>query len=461
MKVGRIIFAILLVAAVIVFAYWYLTTQNTSPISTTLTGSGTVETTEVAISPEVSGKVVQVLVKEGDAVKAGDTLIKLDDSLLNAQLNQAKTNLALAQAGLDSARTSLTAAQAGATTTQTQYDLTLASSRLQAQPARLSAWSQTEPSEFNQPGWYFTHSEEMTATQQEVSAASSALDTAKTNFKSLITSGTYTNLAAVELRLAQAQTAFLDAREVLNRAQTQNNSALRDVAQQAFDAAKAELDAAQKAYAELLTTQEASDVLQARAHLASAQDRYDTAVDRYNALLTGEDSLNVKVAADNLAQADANVTVSSSKVTQAQKAIDQAQAALDLVNVQIQKLVITSPSDGIILARNVEPGEVVVSGATALTIGQPNDLTITVYIPENRYGEVKLGNQASVSVDSFPNQSFDATVTRIADQAEFTPRNVQTAEGRQTTVYAVELAVQNPGGLLKPGMPADVTFSKP
>ena len=461
MKVGRIIIAILLITAVFVVGYWYVTKQNTMPISTDLTGSGTVETTEIAISPEVSGKVMEVLVKEGDAVKAGDTLVKLDDSLLNAQLNQAKTNLAVAQAGLDAASTSLTAAQSGVTTAQTQYDLTLASSRLQAQPSRLAAWGQPEPSEFNQPGWYFTHSEEITATQQELSAASTALNTAKTNFKSLISSGTYTNLSAVELRLAQAQTAFLDARDVLNRAQTQKNNSFRDVAQQAFDASKAELDAAQKAYDELLTTQEAADVLQARAHLASAQDRYDTAVDRYNALLTGEDSINVKIAADNLAQAEANVAVADSKVTQAQKVIDQAQAALDLVNIQLQKLVITSPSDGIILARNIEPGEVVVSGAPALTIGKPDDLTITVYIPENRYGEVKLGDQANVSVDSFPNQAFDATVTRIADQAEFTPRNVQTAAGRQTTVYAVELAVQNSGGMLKPGMPADVTFNKP
>jgi HlyD family secretion protein len=253
----------------------------------------------------------------------------------------------------------------------------------------------------------------------------------------------------------------LDARDVLNRAQTQNNSSLRNVAQQAFDASKAELDAAQQAYDELLTTQEATDVLDARAHLAVAQDRYDTALARYNTLLTGEDSLSVKVAADTLAQAHANVTAARSKVTQAQKVIDQAQAAIELVRVQLGKLVITSPGDGVLLARNVEPGEVVVSGATAMTIGQPNDLTITVYIPENRYGEVKLDDHASVSVDSFPNQSFDATVTRIADQAEFTPRNVQTAKGRQTTVYAVELAVQNPGGLLKPGMPADVTFSKP
>jgi HlyD family secretion protein len=458
MKVGRIILAILVIAAIVVIAYWYVTTQNPSITSTALTGSGTVETTEVAIAPEVSGKVVDVFVNEGDSVKTGDTLFTLDDALINSQKEQAQTNLAAAQAGLDAANTALAAAQAGVTTAQTQYDLALASARLQAQPAINSSWSQAEPSEFNLPNWYFSHTEEITATQQEVSAASAALDTARTNFNSLISTGPYTNLTAIEARLAQAQTAFLDAKDVLDRAQTQSNSTLRDVAQQSYDAAKSELDAAQQAYNELLTSQEATEILDARAHLAAAQNRYDTALNRYNSLLTGEDSLLVKVAADALAQAQANATAAGSKVSQAQKAIDQAQAALNLIDIQLEKLVISSPNDGVILARNIEPGEVVVAGATAMSIGQPNDLTITVYIPENNYGEVKLGDSASVSVDSFPNQTFDATVTRIADQAEFTPRNVQTAEGRQTTVYAVQLAVQNPGGLLKPGMPADVTF---
>ena len=458
MKVGRIILAILVIAAVIGVAYWYVTTQHTSTPSTALTGSGTVETTEVSISPEVSGKVTDVMVNEGEAVKTGDTLFKLDDTLLNAQKDQAQTNLAAALAGLDAANTAFAASQAGVTTAQTQYDLTLASSRLQAQPAFNASWSQAQPSEFDQPNWYFSHTEEITAAQQEVNAASAALESAKLNLNALISSGPYTNLTATETRLAQAQAAFLDAKDVLDRAQAQSNSSLRDVAQQAYDAAKSELDAAQQAYNELLTSQEATDVLDARAHLAASQNRYDNAVDRYNALLTGENSLTVKVAADALAQAQANVTAAGAKVTQAKKAIDQVQAALNLIDVQLEKLVITSPNDGVILARNIEPGEVALAGATALTIGQPNDLTITVYIPENRYGEVKLGDSATVSVDSFPNQTFDATVTRIADQAEFTPRNVQTAEGRQTTVYAVQLAVQNPGGLLKPGMPADVTF---
>jgi HlyD family secretion protein len=64
---------------------------------------------------------------------------------------------------------------------------------------------------------------------------------------------------------------------------------------------------------------------------------------------------------------------------------------------------------------------------------------ITVYLPEDRYGGVSLGEQVQVSVDTFPGDQFVATVSRIADEAEFTPRNVQTEEGRRSMVFAVEL----------------------
>jgi HlyD family secretion protein len=65
-----------------------------------------------------------------------------------------------------------------------------------------------------------------------------------------------------------------------------------------------------------------------------------------------------------------------------------------------------------------------------------------------------------VKVDSFPDARFSSQVRHIADQAEFTPRNVQTAEGRSSTVYAIKLTVTDPEGKLKPGMPADVTFTR-
>ena len=95
-----------------------------------------------------------------------------------------------------------------------------------------------------------------------------------------------------------------------------------------------------------------------------------------------------------------------------------------------------------------------------MTIGQLDKLSITVYVPEDQYGEIRLGDMALVSVDSFPDELFEAVVTRIADQAEYTPRNVQTEEDRKTTVFAIELSVDNPDWKLKPGMPADVSFEE-
>ena len=143
---------------------------------------------------------------------------------------------------------------------------------------------------------------------------------------------------------------------------------------------------------------------------------------------------------------------------QIQTAVATAKANLDLIDKQMNMLTIQAPMDGVILISSVQPGEVVQAGMPLFSIGKLDILKVTVYIPETDYGKIKLGQQVSLNVDSFPNQSFQAKVTRIADQAEFTPQNVQTKEGRQTTVYAVELTANNPDGKLKPGMPVDVIF---
>jgi multidrug efflux pump subunit AcrA (membrane-fusion protein) len=120
---------------------------------------------------------------------------------------------------------------------------------------------------------------------------------------------------------------------------------------------------------------------------------------------------------------------------------------------------ITAPIDGVVLERLVEPEEFAPPGSTVMVISKLDDLTLKVYVPENRYGQIELGQSYPVSVDSFPGETFQGKVTVISDKAEFTPRNVQTKDSRQTTVYAVKLALEPSGGKLKPGMPADVTFT--
>ena len=223
-------------------------------------------------------------------------------------------------------------------------------------------------------------------------------------------------------------------------------------AQDALDAAEVELNEAQQYYDSLLKTDAADRVLKARARVSVAQERYEVALDTVSSLQTGEYSPQVVIAAKILDQAKA-------ALDQARTAVDTAQANLGLVNTQMSKTTVNAPMDGVILARNAEPGGFVQPGGAALTMANLADLTITVYIPEDRYGEIYLGQEVSVSVDSFPGETFTATVNYISDQAEFTPRNVQTVEGRSSTVYAIKLKVSDPEGRLKLGMPADVVFT--
>ncbi|MEP7284979.1 MAG: efflux RND transporter periplasmic adaptor subunit [Chloroflexota bacterium] len=119
---------------------------------------------------------------------------------------------------------------------------------------------------------------------------------------------------------------------------------------------------------------------------------------------------------------------------------------------------ITSPIDGTVLERLVEPNEMAAPGGTVLVVAPLDTLYLKIYVPENRYGQIVLGQSFPVSVDSFPGQNFSGKVSFISNKAEFTPRNVQTTDSRQTTVYAIKLDLDSSGGKLKPGMPADVTF---
>ena len=412
-----------------------------------LTSSGTISARQVTIAPEIGGKVLEVLVEEGQPVKAGDMLFRLDDASLQAQREQAAAAEQVAEAALSSAH----AQQDNA---QTQYDLALQAARQQDLQNRISAWQASAPQEFNLPVWYFEKDEEFTAVEKEVTNAEAVLKSELANLDTVRSSASNANFVATEESLAEAQTAYEIARQVLDRAeQAQNNQTLREQAQKQLDSAQAQLNAAQEAYNRMLTTTASQDVLEARARVAVARARYDAANDRMNSLQTGENSLQVKAAQNGLAQAKA-------AVSQAEAGLAQAKAAVNGINLQIAKAKVASPINGVLLTRNLEAGETVSPGSTLMTVGQLDEVNLVVYIPEDRYGEINLGEKVEVRVDSFPGETFNGTVAHISDQAEFTPRNVQTVEGRRATVYAVKLLVNNPDLKLKPGMPADVTFIK-
>jgi HlyD family secretion protein len=437
-----IVILVILVLAVIGYFIWDGQNQAANG---TLTASGTVESTTTIISPELAGKVSEVMVDEGDPVAKGASLFTLDGSVLKAQQNQA-------QAALDVAKQSVISANAVLASAKVQYQIAEDSALQQETKLRTTDWKEDKPNEFEQPGWFFTRSEQLGQAQIQVDAAKALIQLKTDALKKTESTASSTNFMAIEKELLDARKAFQISKDVLDVANGATSYAeLKDAAETNYDNAKDRLYDAQDAYDEALTSDAADDILTARAELRVALETYDTARDYFRSLQTGMDSLQLSASKAAMDQAQ-------SGVDQAAVAEKQAQVNLDLLNTQVALLTISAPADGVIFSRTVEPGEVVTAGYNALTLADLNEITITVYVPEDRIGEVKVGEKAALTVDTFPGETFQAQVTYISDQAEFTPRNVQTVEGRKNTVFAVKLSVQNVDGKLKPGMPADVKF---
>jgi len=127
---------------------------------------------------------------------------------------------------------------------------------------------------------------------------------------------------------------------------------------------------------------------------------------------------------------------------------------------QIAKCHITSPTDGSVLAKYAEPGEVTAFGKPLFKVADLNTMTLRAYISGDQLGAVKTGQQVKVAIDaaSGAQQQFAGQVLWISPKAEFTPKIVQTKEERVNLVYAVKISVQNPDGVLKIGMPGEVFF---
>ena len=146
------------------------------------------------------------------------------------------------------------------------------------------------------------------------------------------------------------------------------------------------------------------------------------------------------------------------EIAVAEAAVRHAEAWAKVLQVQMDRCTSVSPIDGVVLYQSLRAGEVAAPAVTILALADTSELTLEVNVPENRIGQVMLGQPAEVTVDSFPGRTFEGRVCRIADEPEFTPRNTATAEERLNTFYAVEIFLPNPEGLLKPGIPADATI---
>ena len=170
--------------------------------------------------------------------------------------------------------------------------------------------------------------------------------------------------------------------------------------------------------------------------LALAEAEHESAAERLQILETGPRTERIAVQRAQLAGAEAQSR--------------QIDAALD-------NAVVRSPFPGVVSVKHREPGEIVQPGLPVLSIVNPNDRWVRIYVREDQVGRISVGQEAVLTADSYPERSYRGHVIFISSEAEFTPRNVQTAEERVKLVYRVKVQITDDTSYdLKPGLAADV-----
>jgi len=204
----------------------------------------------------------------------------------------------------------------------------------------------------------------------------------------------------------------------------------------------------------------------ARAAAQVAADRHRQAVEQLKLAEEGFRPQRIEEARSALEQAKAQYELvmagpRQETIDQARARVEQAAAALRLAETQLSYAVVRSPIAGVVLSKNIEPGEYVAPGTPVVTIGDLVHVWLRGYVAETDLGRVKPESRAWVTTDTYPGNRYEGYVSFIAQEAEFTPKNVQTQKERVKLMYRIKIDIVNPDMELKIGMPADAEIEAP
>ena len=362
--------AILLVA---VLAYFILGRSDDGRI---IRVSGNIEVTDAEVSFKIPGRVEARLVDEGETVKAGQTVARLDSAELIQEVAIGRAEVQAVQAVL----------------------------------AELEAGSRPE----------------------EIAQAEASAEQAKARLDEMLAGSRPEELSAAEAvrRRAKAETerARLDAERYAGLYKKEIVSAQQyDLARTAYETALARQSEAEEQFKLVKEGPRREQIEQARAAWSQAQERF----------------VLVKKGPRR------------ETIDQARARLQQAKEVLAVAETRLGYATLASPLSGVVLSKNVEPGEFVAAGTPLVTVGDLENVWLRAYINETDLGRVKVGQRVRVTADTYPGKRYEGRVSFIASQAEFTPKNVQTEKERVKLVYRVKVDIRNPNMELKPGMPAD------
>jgi HlyD family secretion protein len=189
-----------------------------------------------------------------------------------------------------------------------------------------------------------------------------------------------------------------------------------------------------------------------------SQQKYDELQTVYETALNSQREATARVRS---AKANLDLVLAGPRKEEIEQARAQAavaEQALALARQQLADTILKSPTAGVVLSKAAEPGAYLNPGTPVITVGQLDQVWLRGYINETDLGRIRLHQPARITTDSYADKEYPGKVSFISDQAEFTPKAVQTFEERVKLMYRVKISLENPRQELKAGMPADAVI---
>lgn len=409
--------------------------------------SGYIEAEAVDLAAETGGRIARIIVDEGDFVEAGQTLIELDTGLLETEVQQARAKIGTAKANLTKLKAGVRAEEIA------KAEAAVAVAEAEAE-ATYSQWQDA-----------ITLRDNPQELDMQIDAARTALALAELQIAYAIP---LKDAGEAQWELGKQQWEYAYDKHRLCRTIPLSGErkcitfelpeGVKQDAGVAWNYAGADMweawvdlntavaghEDVQLALNDLLRLR--NDPQEAQLQVAQAEAAYQTALAEVEAAKAQLEILKAGFRAEQISVAQAQV--------------EQAEAALAALMVNRDRHTLSAPLAGWVVERVAHEGEMAIPGEALLTLADLSRLTLVVYVPETDIKLVSIGQKIKVVVDAFPGQSFTGHITFINDEAEFTPRNVQTKEERVQTVFAVKIKLENEAQRLKPGMPADAILAE-
>jgi HlyD family secretion protein len=272
--------------------------------------------------------------------------------------------------------------------------------------------------------------------------------------------------ADMQLRNADLSAAQSQLQQLKNGSrpqEIQESQAAVAAAQSQYDQAKKDWDRAQKLYKDDDISTSQYDQFHARFEGADANLKQ---VKEHAGLVqAGPRSETIESASAQVERARASLRVGQANAIESkrreqdivarQSDIERAKAQIALIDSQMADTIAVSPINGMVLVKAADVGEVLAPGTSVVTVGDIEHPWLRAYIREQDLGRVKLGDKVKVTTDSFKDKVYDGHISFISSDAEFTPKQIQTAEERVKLVYRIKIDVDNSRHELKSNMPAD------